>query len=141
MAAGHNNDVSEIKRSASRPTGIRVLIAVNSLAAVVLLVMFTQYTGGRALLYLCTGVLHSALALGLFLRQGWASIVMIAYALFQIAGMGLWALISLMTLAAEPMTEGKAQFLILAAVVIPFLGWTVVYLLRQLRNASASESG
>lgn len=140
MATEQKIQAAETKHLGGRPTGMKVLIAANALVALVLLAMFPQYTGGRALLYLCTGILHSVLALGLYLRQGWASIVMIAYALFQIAGMGLWALIGLMTLAAEPLSKEKAQFLILAAVVIPFLSWTVVYLLRQLRKAPGSES-
>lgn len=140
MSAVHNNNDTETRAPVTRPAGIKLLIAVNALVALTLLAMFPQYTGGRALLYLCAGILHGVLALGLYLRKGWASIVMIAYALFQIAGMGLWSLIGLMTLAVEPLSEEKARFLILAAVVIPFLTWTVVYLLRQLRTAPTSES-
>jgi hypothetical protein len=135
MTEERNVGSDEIKRWVGRPAGIRVLIAVNALTALFLLVMFPQYTGGRALLYLCAGILHALLALGLYLRQGWASIVMIAYALLQLTGMVLWALIGLMTLAIEPMSDEKAQFLVLAAVVVPFLIWTVLYLLRYLRNA------
>jgi len=135
MTEERNVGSGEIKRWVGRPAGIRVLIAVNALTALFLLVMFPQYTGGRALLYLCAGILHALLALGLYLRQGWASIVMIAYALLQLTGMVLWALIGLMTLAIEPMSDEKAQFLVLAAVVVPFLIWTVLYLLRYLRNA------
>ena len=134
-----NSQVTWTERSASWPAGIKVLIVVNALVALVLLAMFPQYTGGRALLYLCAGILHATLALGLYLRQGWAVIVMVAYALFQIAGMGLWALIGLMTLAVEPLSEEKARFLILAAVAIPFLGWAVVYLLRRLRESASSD--
>ena len=128
------------KHRASWPVGIKVLMVVNALVALTLLAMFPQYTGGRALLYLCAGILHGVLALGLYLRQGWASIVMIAYALFQVAGMGLWALIGLMTLAVEPLSDEKARFLILAAVAIPFMSWTVVYLLGQLRRSSSPAS-
>lgn len=140
---GQNTRVTKAKPRASWPIGIRLLIVVNALVALTLLLMFPQYSGGRALLYLCAGILHAGLALGLYLRQGWASIVMIAYALFQIAGMGLWALIGLMTLAVEPLSEEKARFLILAAVAIPFLSWAVVYLLSQLRKSTSttSESG
>ena len=149
MTAAHHDSRTETGFAVARPTGIKVLIVVNALVALTLLALislislfpqFPQYTGGRALLYLCAGILHSVLALGLYLRKGWASIVMIAYALFQIAGMGLWSLIGLMTLAVEPLSEDKARFLILAAVTIPFLTWTVVYLLRQLQKAPASES-
>jgi len=135
-----NTRVTEAKPRASWPVGIKLLVVVNALVALTLLLMFLQYTGGRALLYLCAGILHAVLALGLYLRQGWASIVMIAYALFQIAGMGLWALIGLMTLAVEPLSEEKARFLILAAVAIPFLSWAVVYLLGQLRRPPTSTS-
>jgi hypothetical protein len=135
MAEERNVESGEIKPRTGRPTGIKVLIAVNALTALFLLVMFPQYTGGRALLYLCAGILHTLLALGLYLRQGWASIVMVAYALFQVVGMVLWALIGLMTLAIEPLSEEKTQFLILAAVIVPFLIWTIFYLLRYLRNA------
>ncbi|UCH49186.1 MAG: hypothetical protein JSU95_05205 [Betaproteobacteria bacterium] len=127
-------------RVINRPIGIKVLVIVNAFGALVLLAMFTQYSGGRALLYLCVGILHGVLALGLFRRYVWASIVMIIYALFQVAGMALWSLIGLMTLAAEPLTPAKAQFLLLSAVVIPFLGWAAIYLLRQLRTDSASPS-
>ena len=51
-----------------RPTGIKVLVAVNALAAIALLAMFPQYSGGRALLYLGAGILHGVLAFGLFRR-------------------------------------------------------------------------
>lgn len=135
----YTNDSRGEQRPA-RPTGIKVLITVNAITALALLAMFPQYTGGRALLYLCAGILHGVLAGGLFFRYGWASIVMIAYALFQAVGMGLWSLIGLMTLVAEPLTEEKARFLMLAAVAIPFLVWAALYLLRQLRNAPSPES-
>jgi len=138
MRNERNSNDRQAKRTQHRPTGIKVLITVNAIAALVLLAMFPQYTGGRALLYLCTGILHGVLAFGLFSRYGWASVVMIAYALFQAVGMGLWSLIGLMTLVAEPLTEEKARFLMLAAVAIPFLAWSALYLLRQLRNTSSS---
>lgn len=139
--AEQETSATQTRRRTGRPIGIKVLITVNAITALVLLVMFPQYTGGRALLYLCAGILHGILATGLFLRQGWASIVMIAYALFQVAGMGLWSLIGLMTLVAEPLSGEKAQFLILSAVAIPFLVWAAIYLLRQLRNSSSGEAG
>ena len=141
MNAEPDTNGTHVRRQAGRPTGIKVLIAVNAITALVLLIMFPQYTGGRALLYLCAGILHSFLAIGLFLRYGWATIVMIAYALFQIAGMGLWSLIGLMTLIAEPLTADKARFLILSAVAIPFLIWAALYLLQQLRNSSPGKTG
>lgn len=134
MSATHETGDRQVTLAAARPTGIKVLIAVNALAALVLFVMFPQYSGGRALLYLGVGILHGVLAAGMFLRQNWASIVMIVYALFQVAGMTLWSLIGLMTLVAEPLTPGKAQFLIFAAFAIPFLAWAALYLLKQLRN-------
>lgn len=111
-----------------------MLIAVNALAAVALLAMFTQYSGGRALLYLGVGILHAVLAFGLLRSYGWASIVMIVYSLFQVAGMSVWSLIGLMTLVAEPLTPEKTQFLLFAAVAIPFLAWAAIYLLRRLRT-------
>ena len=125
----------------TRPAGIKILIVVNALTAVVLLVMSPQYAGGRALLYLCFGVLHGVLAFGLFYRFNWASVVMIAYALFQMCGMGLWSLIGLITLVAEPLTPAKAQFFGLSAVAIPFLAWSALYLLRRLRTDPQSEHG
>jgi sulfite exporter TauE/SafE len=125
----------------SRPVGIKVLVAVNALAALTLLIMFPQYTGGRALLYLCVGILHGVLGIGLFLQANWARVLMIVYALFQVAGMSLWALIGLMTLVAQPLSAEKAQFLVLAAVAIPFLSWSVFYLLGQLRRAADPPPG
>ena len=123
-------------RTPARPAGIKVLVAVNALAALTLLVMFPQYTGGRALLYLCVGLLHGLLGIGLYFQANWARVLMIVYALFQVAGMGLWSLIGLMTLVAQPLSTEKAQFLILAAVAIPFLSWSAIYLLGQLRRAA-----
>lgn len=141
MAADEPSIKGTSAKQLKRSTGIKVLVAVNALAALILLVMFPQYSGGRALLYLCVGILHAVLSLGLFLRHNWASILMIIYALFQVAGMALWSLIGLMTLVAAPLTAEKAQFLALSAVAIPFLAWSVLYLLRQLRNSPSSDSG
>jgi len=135
MTATQSPDGKQATQPTSRPTGIKILITVNALAAVVLLAMFPQYSGGRALLYLCVGILHGVLAFGLFQRYGWASIVMIVYALFQVAGMTLWSLIGIMTLVAEPLTPAKAQFLLFAAFAIPFLSWAAIYLLKQLRSS------
>ena len=135
MTETQSPDSKQATQPTSRPTGIKVLIAVNALAAILLLAMFPQYSGGRALLYLCVGILHGVLAFGLFQRYGWASIVMIVYALFQAAGMALWSLIGIMTLVAEPLTPAKAQFLLFAAVAIPFLAWAAIYLLKQLRTS------
>ncbi len=129
------------ERAPGRPAGIRVLIAVNALVAVALLIMFPQYTGGRALLYLCMGLLHGVLGIGLYLQTNWGRVLMIVYALFQVAGMSLWSLIGLMTLVAQPLSTEKAQFLVLAAVAIPFLSWSVFYLLGQLRRAADLSSG
>ncbi len=128
-----NTSGDQAPRQIRRPTGIKVLVVVNALVALALLAMFPQYSGGRALLYLCVGILHGVLAFGMFQRYTWASIIMIIYALFQIAGMGLWSLIGLMTLVAEPLSEEKLQFLLLSAVAIPFLAWAAIYLLSRLR--------
>ena len=141
MPVDEKSEYEQMAQPANRPTGIKILVAVNALTALILLIMFPQYSGGRALLYLCVGILHAILAGGLFFRFNWASVVMIVYALFQAVGMGLWSLIGLMTLVAEPLTEEKAQFLGLAAVAIPFLVWSVLYLLRQLRNTATSATG
>ena len=133
MSADLNASGDQTPHQINRPTGLKVLVVVNALVAVALLTMFPQYSGGRALLYLCVGILHGVLAFGVFQRYTWASIIMIIYALFQIAGMGLWSLIGLMTLVAEPLSEEKLQFLLFAAVAIPFLAWAAIYLLRRLR--------
>jgi len=139
MVADRTSRDTQVMQRANRATGIKILVTVNALTAIALLVMFPQYSGGRALLYLCFGILHGVLAFGLFFRFNWASVVMIAYALFQVAGMGLWSLIGLMTLVAEPLTAEKAQFFGLSAVAIPFLVWSALYLLGQLRKPTASE--
>ena len=117
-----------------RPRGLMVLVTVNAVAAIILLIMSPLYPGGRGLLYLCAGILHAVLALGLFRAYNWARVIMIIYALFQAVGMSLWSLIGLMTLAVQPMTAAKAGFLGFALVAVPFLVWSVVYLLRQLRG-------
>ena len=135
MTATQSAGDKQTTQPTNRRTGIKVIIAVNALAAIVLIAMFPQYSGGRALLYLCVGILHGVLAFGLFRRYGWASVVMIVYALFQVAGMALWSLIGIMTLVAEPLTPPKAQFLLFAAVAIPFLSWAAIYLLKQLRSS------
>lgn len=83
-------------------------------------------------MYLCVGLLHVVLAVGLYLRYGWARIAMIIYAVFQSAGMALWSLIGLMTLIAEPLDRAKATFLMLSAIAVPFLIWAIIYLLRQI---------
>ena len=139
MPSDNANSTGALPQRPDRPTGLRILVTVNALTAIALLLMFPQYTGGRALLYLCAGLLHGVLAFGLFHRYNWARIVMIVYALLQAAGMSLWSLIGLMTLMIEPLGRDKAQFLALAAVAIPFLVWTIVYLLRQMRDESQSR--
>ena len=121
-----------------RPTGLKVLIAANAIAAVALLAMFPFYSGGRGLMYLITGIVHTGLAFGLARDYGWARITTIAYALFQIAGLGSWSLIGLMTLIAEPLSTDKAWFLGFSAVAVPFLLWTVIYLLRAINPPSSS---
>ena len=123
----------------NRPVGIRVLIAVNTLTALALLAMCPQYSGGRALLYLVVGMLHALLGFALYRGYNWARVVMIIYALFQVAGMGLWSLIGIMTLAAEPLSNEKAQFLGFAAIAIPFLAWSVIYLLRDIQRPPVSS--
>lgn len=123
----------------NKPTGIKVLIAVNAIAAVVLLAMFPFYGGGRSLMYLCAGLIHTALAVGLARDYGWARVTMIGYALFQAAGLGSWSLIGIMTLVAEPLSPDKAWFLGFAAIAVPFLVWAAIYLLRRIdQNTDAA---
>ena len=119
-----------------RALGIRILIIANACAALAMLAMAPQYSGGRSLLYLCVGLMHGLLAAGIFFRYNWARVVTVVYALFQAAGMALWSLIGLLTLMAEPLDRDKAAFLLLSALIIPFLVWSVVYLLRQMTRES-----
>lgn len=139
MIEQRNSPGAPRSRNGSRPLGIKILIAVNFAAAAVLLLMVPHYSGGRALLYLCVGLLHGLLGIGLYLRQNWARIVMIVYALFQSVGMALWSLIGLMTLMAEPLDADKAAFLAFSAVAIPFLFWAGIYLLRHMTNGVGSS--
>lgn len=113
---------------------MKILIAVNAIAALAMLIMFPFYSGGRSLLYLCAGLVHAGLSFGLMRNYGWARVTMIGYALFQVAGLGSWSLIGIMTLIAEPMTIEKTQFLIFSAIAIPFLIWAAIYLLREMQR-------
>ncbi len=122
-----------IFRFRDRPGGLNVLVVVNAIAALVLLCMFPFYSGGRSLLYLCAGLIHATLAFGLARDYGWARVTMIAYALFQVAGLGSWSLVGMMTLVAEPLSPEKARFLGFSAIAVPFLIWAAIYLLRRIR--------
>jgi hypothetical protein len=119
-----------------RPFGIRLLTTANTLATLCLLVLAIGLTGGKLILYLIVAGLHTIFAVGIFMRQRWAYVLTITYALFQAVGMSLWCLIGLLTLLGEPATQDKIQFFILSGIVVPFLGWTIVYLLKRLRSDS-----
>ena len=119
-----------------RPFGIRLLTSANTLATLCLLVLAVGLTGGKLILYLIMAGLHTIFAFGIFMRQRWAYVLTITYALFQAVGMSLWCLIGILTLLGEPATQDKIQFFILSGIVVPFLGWTIVYLLKRLRNDS-----
>jgi multidrug transporter EmrE-like cation transporter len=100
------------------------------------LVLAIGLTGGKLILYLIVAGLHTIFAVGIFMRQRWAYVLTITYALFQAVGMSLWCLIGVLTLLGEPATQDKIQFFILSGIVVPFLGWTIVYLLKRLRSDS-----
>ena len=119
-----------------RPFGIRLLTTANTLATLCLLVLAIGLTGGKLILYLIVAGLHTIFAVGIFMRQRWAYVLTITYALFQAVGMSLWCLIGVLTLLGEPATQDKIQFFILSGIVVPFLGWTIVYLLKHLRSDS-----
>ncbi|MBT7998414.1 hypothetical protein OAY00_00415 [Burkholderiales bacterium] len=119
-----------------RPFGIRLLTTANTLATLCLLVLAIGLTGGKLILYLIVAGLHTIFAVGIFMRQRWAYVLTITYALFQAVGMSLWCLIGVLTLLGEPATQEKIQFFILSGIVVPFLGWTIVYLLKRLRSDS-----
>ncbi len=119
-----------------RPFGIRLLTTANTLATLCLLVLAIGLTGGKLILYLIVAGLHTIFAVGIFMRQRWAYVLTITYALFQAVGMSLWCLIGVLTLLGEPATQDKIQFFILSGIVVPFLGWTIVYLLKRLRSDS-----
>ena len=119
-----------------RPFGIRLLTTANTLATLCLLVLAIGLTGGKLILYLIVAGLHTIFAVGIFMRQRWAYVLTITYALFQSVGMSLWCLIGVLTLLGEPATQDKIQFFILSGIVVPFLGWTIVYLLKRLRSDS-----
>ncbi len=119
-----------------RPFGIRLLTTANTLATLCLLVLAIGLTGGKLILYLIVAGLHTIFAVGIFMRQRWAYVLTITYALFQAVGMSLWCLIGVLTLLGEPATQDKIQFFILSGIVVPFLVWTIVYLLKRLRSDS-----
>ena len=119
-----------------RPFGIRLLTTANTLATLCLLVLAIGLTGGKLILYLIVAGLHTIFAVGIFMRQRWAYVLTITYALFQAVGMSLWCLIGVLTLLGEPATQDKIQFFILSGIVVPFLGWTIVYLHKRLRSDS-----
>lgn len=119
-----------------RPFGIRLLTTANTLATLCLLVLAIGLTGGKLILYLIVAGLHTIFAVGIFMRQRWAYVLTVTYALFQAVGMSLWCLIGVLTLLGEPATQDKIQFFILSGIVVPFLGWTIVYLLKRLRSDS-----
>ena len=122
-----------------RPFGIRLLTTANTLATLCLLVLAIGLTGGKLILYLIVAGLHTIFAVGIFMRQRWAYVLTITYALFQAVGMSLWCLIGVLTLLGEPATQNKIQFFILSGIVVPFLGWTIVYLLKRLRRTRSTE--
>ena len=97
-----------------RPFGIRLLTTAKTLATLCLLVLAIGLTGGKLILYLIVAGLHTIFAVGIFMRQRWAYVLTITYALFQAVVMSLWCLIGVLTLLGEPATEDKIQFFILS---------------------------
>ena len=116
-----------------RPFGIRLLATANILATLCLLIISPGLTGGKLILYLCVAGLHLILATGIFLQLRWAYVLTITYSLFQGVGMSLWCLIGVLTLVGEPASQEKIGFFVLSAFIVPFLGWTIIYLIKRLR--------
>ena len=121
-----------------RPFGIRLLTTANILATLCLLVMAAGLTGGKLILYLCVAGLHLILATGIFMQLRWAYVLTITYSLFQGVGMSLWCLIGILTLMGEPATQEKIGFFVLSALAVPFLGWSIIYLIKRLRTDTFS---
>ncbi|MDC1311796.1 hypothetical protein N8Z26_05010 [Burkholderiales bacterium] len=117
-----------------RPFGIKLLTTANILATICLLFVAIGLTGGKLILYLCVAGLHLILATGIFMQLRWAYVLTITYSLFQAAGMSLWCLIGVLTLMGEPATQDKLGFFVLSAITVPFLGWSMVYLIKRLRT-------
>ena len=117
-----------------RPVGIRLLTTANILATLCLLIIAIGLTGGKLFLYLFVAVLHLLFALGIFMQLRWAYVLTIIYALFQAVGMSLWCLIGTLTLMEDSITQDKIQFFILSSIVVPFLIWTMLYLLKRLQT-------
>ena len=116
-----------------KPIGIRLLTTANTLATLSLLILAVGLTGGKLILFLFVAALHLLFAIGTFMQQRWAYVLTIIYALFQGVGMSLWCLIGTLTLMEDPVTQDKIKFFILSAIVVPFLVWTIVYLLNRLK--------
>lgn len=113
-----------------RNAAIWVLVAGNAIAAVGLLASWPWQDGLRGFFFFTFGLLHIGLAVGLWKVQNWARVLMIAYALFQLVGLGIWTLITLAMVDVDGMTPDAARLFVLAGIALPLLAWALVYLLR-----------
>jgi hypothetical protein len=113
-----------------RNAAIWVLVIANVLAAIGLLVSWPWQSGLRGMFFFVFGLLHIVLAAGLWRLQNWARILMIAYALFQLTGLGIWTLITLAMVQMDGSTPESTRLFLLAGVALPLLLWAVIYLLR-----------
>lgn len=114
--------------------GLQIISGANILAMSCLLGLSIGLTGGKLVLYLCVSGLHLILGLAILRQQRWSFVVMIIYALLQAVGMSVWSLISVMTLLGESLSHEKMTFFLVAGIVVPFLIWTIGYLIKTLKH-------
>ncbi len=113
------------------PAGVLVLVAANVAGAVFFAIACPGETGGRAIACTALVLVHATLAFGLYHTYNWARVIMLIYALFQIAGLATAAVVALLMLQAKPFTAWTGVMFGLALVLIPFLSWACTYLMRE----------
>ena len=122
-----------------RNAAIWVLVLGNAAAAIGLLGSWPWQTGLRGLFFFMFGLLHIVLAVGLWGLHNWARVLMIAYALFQLAGLTIWTMISIAMVEMDGWTPEARHTVALAAVALPLLLWALIYLLRPAGQARFSS--
>ena len=118
-----------------RPLPLWFLVAANIAAAAGFLAAWPWQTGLRGMLFLPMGIVHLVLAAGLWSMRNWARILMICYAALQLAALSVATLSALVLAMAGGLTAGAHNRLLLAALGLPLLLWTLIYLLRPAGQA------
>lgn len=113
------------------PKPLLVIATANIAAALICLGVLPSQGGARAAGTLALAMLYGVIAGGLLWRRNWARGLMLAWALFQIGALATGSAVEVLMLQMKPFSAWTALLWIISLVLIPFLWWASVWLLRE----------